>query len=143
VGRHPPRALDVVQGVRGATVAAVTAPGETEHATMPVPPERQAAIAERILDIVERQMDATERVLATVNPKDQGEGERSTRMLASIIMTLRETAALVQPDQANSSHAAVDDPVPSDVDEFRRQLAQRIRGFIEGERKRTGALSGQ
>lgn len=132
--RHPTRALDLVQAVRGATVAAVTTPGVPDGTSVPMTQERREMLAARILDIVERQMDATERVLKTVDPKDQGEGERSTRVLTSIGLMLRETAALLRPDETVASDVADDDTVPADLDQFREALARRIEAFIDARR---------
>lgn len=140
--RHPTRALDLVQAVRGATVAAVTAPGVPDGTAVPMTQERREQLAARILDIVERQMDATERVLKTVDPKDQGEGERSTRVLTSIGLMLRETAALLQPDQTGTPDAADDDSVPADLDQFREALARRIEAFIDARRGGTAGADG-
>jgi hypothetical protein len=51
--------------------------------------------------------------------------------MASISRALREIATLVQPDEVKAPDDADDDPVPRDIDEFRNELARRIRGFIE------------
>ena len=102
-----------------------------------MPAERRAALAGRFVDIVEDQMDAVERVLAVVQPKDQAEAEHSTRMIASVSLILRETAALF-PSDKTTPHAAklaadlaadADDP-PRDIDEFRDALARRIEAFV-------------
>ena len=65
------------------------------------------------------------------------ERERDARVLAVLAKTLRELAVL---DQANTDAAARaappqpddadDDPVPRDIDEFRRELARRIHAFV-------------
>ena len=132
--RHPSRALDLVKAVRGATVAAVTAPDAARQALPPVTPERRAAIAERIVDIVEDQMDAVKRVLATVQPKDQTEAEHSARMIASITQILRETVAIFPTDKTTPSHAADPNAIPRDIDEFREALARRIEAFVAARR---------
>src|SRR5262245_15650669 len=77
-------------------------------------------------------------------------GERDARLLAVLVRTLRELAAL---DQANSAAADPgakspaqptdpdhDDPVPRDIDEFRRELARRIEAFVG--RESDGAIPG-
>jgi hypothetical protein len=131
--RQPSRALDLLQAVRGAAVASTSAGDGGEAAAAPVTPERRAALAARIVGVIEREMDAIERVLVTVRPKDQAEGERSTRVLASIAQTLRETAALIQPEQPMTPpHEADDDPLPGDIDAIRDALAQRIEAFVAG-----------
>lgn len=138
---HPSSKLDLVKAVRGAAAAAVTAPKRPGQPPLPLTPERRAELAARIVDIVDEQMNAVRRVLATVNPKDQAEGEHGTRMLASLAVTLRESAAILHLDQMTAPDAADDDPVPRDIDEFRNELARRIRGFIEAERNRDGEVS--
>jgi hypothetical protein len=133
--------------VRGATVAALTAPAAPQPAIEPAPPltpERRAALAARIVAIVEEQMEAVKRVLVTIDPKDQAEGERSTRMLASLAVTLRESATILQIEQATAPHAAEDDdPVPRDIDEYRIELARRIRNFIEARQAGVGGVPAQ
>jgi hypothetical protein len=58
--------------------------------------------------------------------------EREVRMLASLVQSVRTLASLA-PEGAGGARAEVvdDDPVPEDIDEFRYELARRIRGFIE------------
>lgn len=140
--RHPTGPVNLLRAVRGAVIAVVTDKTQAPDVlpARPVSPERRAALAARIMDVVERQLTAVETVLATVKPSDQGEGERSTRMLASIALTLREIAALNQPDEVTPPDEAEDDPVPRDIDDFRRELARRIRGFIEAERNGAGEI---
>jgi hypothetical protein len=60
------------------------------------------------------------------------ERERDVRMLAVLTRMLRDLAALSPGGggEGGDKAAADDDPVPEDIDEFRRQLAQRVRGFI-------------
>lgn len=134
--RHPSRELDLLHAVRGAAIATVTAPDAPQEAVLPVTPERRAALAARVMTVAERSMDAIERVLATVNPKDQGEGERGTRMLASLTQTLREIDALNKADEATPPEAAETDPdaLPRDIDEFREALARRIEAFVAARR---------
>jgi hypothetical protein len=131
--RHPSGAIDLVKAVRGATVAAMSAPAEAPPALPTVTPERRAALAERIVDIVEDQMDAVKRVLAIVQPKDQAEAEHSTRMIASVSQILRETVALFPSDKTTphaANLAADPDDIPRDIDEFREALARRIEAFV-------------
>jgi hypothetical protein len=138
--QQPSRALDLLHAVRGAAVAVTT--NELQGAAAPVTPERRAAIAARIMDVVERQMDAVERVLDTVQPNDQGEGERGTRMLASISQTLRETAALVAPEETTQPNETDDDTPPRDIDAFREELARRIHAFIDARQARQSGAGG-
>ena len=140
--RHPTGPVDLLRAVRGAAVAAVTAPGLPEATIVPVTPERRAALAARIMDVVERQMDAIERVLATVQPNDPGEGERGMRMLASITQTLREIAALNKPDEVTPDEADAD-AIPDDMDELRYELARRLSALIDARCEReSGGVRG-
>jgi len=124
--------VDLAYAVRGAVVSAISA-----APTLPISEERRLALAERIQDVVERQMAAVERVLGALKTEDQTEAERTTRTLAHITRVMREIAALTRPDAAPNDDAD-DDPVPRDIDELRFELARRIRGLIEAERGRRG-----
>jgi hypothetical protein len=101
---------------------------------------RMALNAARIQRIVEHGLNAVERVLAKVGPSDRSEAERSARTLAAVARTLREMAAITKPEEVTPPDETDDDPVPRDIDEFRRQLARRIRGFIEARRNGAGRL---
>jgi len=107
---------------------------EPELRADPPLPEQPMAIASRMQAVVERQMDAVERVLAKIAPSDQIEAEHSARALASIARTLREIAALTEPKQETPSDETDDDPVPRNMDEFRIALAGRIEAFVARER---------
>jgi hypothetical protein len=106
-------------------------------------PAARIALAARLQSVVERELNAVERVLAKVGPSNQGEAERSARTLASISRALREIAAFAKPDEVTPPDETDDDPVPRDIDEFRRELARRIRGFIEARRNGADGLPGQ
>jgi hypothetical protein len=93
------------------------------------------ALAERILGVVEREMDAVDRVLAQLGPADSGEAERSARTLASLARTMHEIAALAKPDKATPPDETDDDPLPTDIDELRFELARRIEGLVEAQRQ--------
>jgi CRP-like cAMP-binding protein len=133
-------AVDIARIVRGSAVAALTAPPQ-EAAPAP-PAERHAALAARILDVVEREMDAVEAVLKQLGPADKAEAERSARTLASLARTMHEIAALAKPDDVTPPDDPDTDPVPRDIDELRVELARRIRGLVEAQREREGAGSG-
>ena len=75
-------------GAGGNRRADIAAPGD------PVSPQQRMALALRMQQVVEREMDAVERVLDAIRPDDEGEAERSARTLASVARTLREMAAL-------------------------------------------------
>lgn len=110
----------------------------------PASPQQRMALALRIMRVVECQMDAVERIVKNIAPSDQIEAEHGARTLASVSRTLREIQALSKPeDEAppDAADAEDDDPIPRDIDEFRRELARRIRGFIEAERNGAGEIS--
>lgn len=97
----------------------------------PVSPQQRMALALRIRRVVEHEMDAIERIVNHIKPSDQVEAEHGARTLASVARTLRVIQALNEPEDETPPDAADDDPIPRDIDEFRRELARRIRGFIE------------
>ena len=139
--RSAPRfATDRALAVMASTDAVVNA-GPPAAACNPVSPEARSALAARIHGIVEQGLDAVERVLTKVGPADEGGAERSARTLAAVTRTLHEMAAFTKPDEVTPPYDADDDdPVPRDIEEFRRELARRIRGFIEARRNGASRL---
>jgi hypothetical protein len=133
------RPVELLHAMRGAVMAEASAGA---ICAAPVSPDaraaQRAAIAVRILEAVENELDAVQRVLEVLEPGDKDETERTARTLASISRTLREAAALNQPEGAAPHDDPDDDPVPGDIDEFRRELARRIRGIVDAERRSTG-----
>ena len=69
----------------------------------------------RIQNVVEREMAVVERVVNLLGPADEAEAERTVRTLAGISRTLREIAALNQPDEVTPPNET-DDDVPRDID---------------------------
>ena len=68
------------------------------------------------------------------------ERERAARTLAGLTRTLHTLQALLRGVLLSESHTDNDyDDMPADLDEFRRELARRIRIFVEGRRARSGA----
>lgn len=116
----------------------------------PLDPERLAntrlALAARLQDAVDAHLQAVKRVLAVVTPTDHGEAELCSRTLANVAEALSEVAFLTRPPEDEMTpHADADaddddDIVPRDVDEFRRELTRRIRGFIEARRNGAAEL---
>jgi hypothetical protein len=130
--------FEFVRALSADSVAAIT--GEPRAESTPAEPAtaaQRATLAQRIQRVVEREIDAVERVLNVITPADQGEADRSARTLANISRTLREIAALNEPEKVTPPDAN-DDPIPDDIDEYRDALARRIRGFFEARRARTG-----
>jgi len=109
--------------------SAVSAPADFVRLA-PVNAERRAALAARIQAVAEREMDVIERVVQVLGLADEAGAERVTRTLAGVSRTLREVAALNQPDEVTPPDDADADPLPRDIDEFRNELARRIRGII-------------
>ena len=60
------------------------------------------------------------------------ERESDNRMLAVLVKTVRELAALDDARDARNISTDVidDDPIPQDIDEFRRELARRMDAFV-------------
>jgi hypothetical protein len=141
--RQPSGALEIFHAVRGAAIAVATAEPPVANGPKPEPVSEQQrlAIAQRIMSVVEREMDAAERIVNVIKPNDQIEAEHGARTLASVSRTLREIKALTEPDQVTPPDETDDDPVPRDIDEFRYELARRIRGFIEARRASAGRVS--
>lgn len=131
------RPIEMLHAMRGAVMAEASA-GAIRAAPVAADARaaQRAAIAVRILEAVENQLDAVQRVLEVLEPADKDETERTARTLASISRTLREAAALNQPEDAASHDDPDDDPVPDDIDEFRRELARRLQGLVDLERAR-------
>jgi hypothetical protein len=108
--------------------------------------QRSLAFTLRLQDAAERVLDAGVRIIATIRPGDHAEGERCARVVAVVAHAFRDVAHLTKPVSAAEAHEPAydedDDPVPRDLDEFRQELARRIRGFIEARRaelERAGA----
>jgi hypothetical protein len=97
--------------------------------------ERGALIA-RLWSTADRQVREIDKRLRR-GRQEPGERERDARALAVLVRTLRELCAF---DAAsNATAAATDqdehDDMPTDIDEFRNELARRINAFV---RERTG-----
>ena len=100
-------------------------PNAGEHVDSASPPLRsRKALAVRVQRVVERELDAIDSILGVLGAADSAEAERSARTLASLARALKEVMRLAAPEQASDPDE--DDPVPRDLDEFRRELARRI-----------------
>ena len=89
--------------------------------------------------VIAAEMAAIDRTLAMLGPASSAEAERTARILAMITRTVQDIQTTAEGQ--TSTNETDDDPVPSDIDEFRLALAQRIRAFIAGKR-RSGADGG-
>lgn len=105
--------------------------------------DSRAALYARVYRAAEAQMDTLERVQKSLQPTQPAQAERTARVTATLNKTLLEIAALARPDEGAPPDEADDDPVPRDIDEFRRELARRIRGFVESRRNRAAGFSSE
>jgi hypothetical protein len=135
------RPIALAHAIRGAVMADLSA------GRLVAPPlsadalrERRAAVALRILEAVEQEIAAAQRVLAVLDPSNRDETDRTTRALVSISRLLRDAATLNQPDDGTPTDDSEQDPAPADIDTFRNELARRIRGIVAAERRRRGAV---
>ena len=89
------------------------------------PPAPLPALLKRVSSDIERELTQIEIIIcgSHVPPRHRTEAERRARTLASLARTLREVMLLRDREEKNRED---DDTVPRDLDEFRRQLAQRL-----------------
>ena len=93
----------------------------------PPPFEPPLPFAERLRRVLDAEMQVAERTLKVLGPASAAEAERTGRILALVSRTVQEIKATAE----GRADEADDDAVPGDIDEFREELARRIRGFIE------------
>lgn len=137
--RYDTRSVDLVIA-RHAAAKPGAPEGAAPSALPPALPQERAAVAARVQATVERELTAVGRVLDVLGPSDRDEAERTARTLASLARTLREVALINRTEEAAAPDDIDDDPVPRDIDEFRRELTRRIRNFIEARRNGAGRL---
>lgn len=127
--------------------------GPPRRATVETPDTRRLLV-NRLWSTASRQVREIEERLAMRGcaegeASEGSDRERDARTLAVLVKTMRELAALDQaasaaqppaPPQADT--ADDDDPVPRDIDEFRRELTRRINAFIADRRNGGGGLRG-
>ena len=79
----------------------------------------------RVSSAIERELTQIEIIICGthVHPRHRTEAERRARTLASLARTLREVMLLRDREEKSRED---DDTVPRDLDELRRQLAQRL-----------------
>ena len=105
----------------------------------------RAALVARMWRTAERQVEEIEDCLKAAG-LELAERESNARTLAVVAKTLRELAAVDEAEierngkQQPPDDNIDDDPVPRDIDEFRRELARRINALVDG---RTGAGGGE
>jgi len=151
-GRRSRRARPTFSLARAVSEAVMTpledpSPRQTSVVTVLMDAEavaqQRVAIAQRLITVADREVDAIERIIAVLKPGDALEAEHSARTLASISRTLRDIALLTRPADETPPDDNDDDPIPHDIDEFRRALAIRIEGLIEARPIGEGAGSGR
>jgi hypothetical protein len=94
----------------------------------------RAALVGRLWRAAEQQIDEIElRMRAAGLASADREG--NARTFATLVKTLRELAAFDEAQRARKPTSQTmdddDDPIPRDIEEFRRELARRIESFIE------------
>ncbi|HYC17325.1 MAG TPA: hypothetical protein VEC94_08965 [Pseudolabrys sp.] len=105
-------------------------------------PEQQAELSIRVMRAVLRQMDAIESIQRRLHASPDMNSERTVRTLATLNRALRELAAITRTDGMTFNDAIDTDPVPNDLEQFRRELARRIEGLVDAERGGTGEGAG-
>lgn len=126
----PPARLHRRAGRRAAVATLSERPAPISTPGGPMSPDRRAALVERIQGVVECEMTAIERMLDKAGVSDKTAVATGARALAVVARTLREVVALNKPPEVTAPDDADNDPVPRDIDEFRRVLARRIEAFI-------------
>jgi hypothetical protein len=95
--------------------------------------ERPNDLAERVSSAVEQQLQVIDAILARL-PQEPGrsvEAERHARTLASLTRTLQALRQMGQQnDAASMRRADQHDDIPTDMDEFRRELARRLEAIV-------------
>jgi hypothetical protein len=95
--------------------------------------------------LVERMMRSAERQVAEIELRvgaPRHDREKDARMLAVLARAMRELTAVdalnrqlesaaKNPNDTKQAPVVDDDPPPDDMDEFRNELARRIRAFVE------------
>jgi hypothetical protein len=89
----------------------------------------RAAVVAKLWKSAERRVGDIHKRLRKVG-LDPDERERDTRMLAVMVKTLRELAALDDKKAAAHDERRHDEPDNRDIDEFRRDLARRIDALV-------------
>ncbi|MFA6266558.1 MAG: hypothetical protein WC670_12720 [Pseudolabrys sp.] len=103
-----------------------------EPAPEPAAATPRLSLAQRLEEAVGEQIDAITRVARLVGDKDQADlGARAT---AALSRSLRETHELIQPPAEKNSNDADRDFALRDIEDFRRELAQTLRGIIAARR---------
>lgn len=129
----------------GANAEASDVPMVTDRSTQAeaedgAPLEPPEVFYARVCRGVQRQMAIVERVQTGLLPAGAAPSERSVRILATVNKVLLEIEATAKPDKVPDEPD--DDSRPRDIEEFRTELARRIRGLVDAQRRRSGEGAG-
>jgi len=120
------------------SATAASAPVIAPEAAEKLPADPPVAFSERLRRVIDAQMQVAERTLKVLGPASSAEAERTSRILALVSRTVQEITATAQgrlpADETDN------DAVPIDIDEFRNELARRIRSFVDARRNRSGGV---
>jgi hypothetical protein len=105
------------------------------------PSGHRLLLVQRLWRTAERQVREIEQRLLR-NDYAAGERGEDAHVLAVVVKTLRELAALENPDtgKPKDKDTTDDDDGPRDIDEFRRELARRMHAFVAS--RTGGSVSG-
>lgn len=101
---------------------------ETALAEKGEPQAATASAAERIAELVQKELAAAEVMRAQLRAGDCApiDAERMARTLSTLTQTLQTLQRL----RAGETRRSNDDDIPRDINEFRRELARRIDAFV-------------
>jgi helix-turn-helix resolvase-like protein len=103
--------------------------------------EQRAALFARAFRAAELQMDSIEAAMKQLNATP-APFERSARALAMLNRSLRDVLILTKADETALANEADNNLIPRDMDQFRRELAQRIQRLVDAERRRESESPG-
>jgi hypothetical protein len=147
---RPPRPLPVEQRLLMEASDAAAKPPNVPVASSPAP-EAEAPPAPDTGNVVERLQRAVEKELAAVElmraqygplPQPPLDAERTARTLQTLTETLFKVQNLRASEKSTTGPDDYDD-LPRDPDEFRRELARRIRVFVRSRRDRAIPPAGE
>jgi hypothetical protein len=104
----------------------------------------RAALVTRMWKTAERQVEEIEKRLKAAG-LELAERESNARTLATVAKTLRELSAFDEASKPGKSKKPTpdddsdDDPVPRDINDFRRELARRIDALVDRRTDARGA----
>jgi hypothetical protein len=103
--------------------------------------EKRAALFARAFRAAEWQMDSIEVAMKQLNATP-APFERNARALAMLNRSLRDVLILTKADETALANETDNNLIPRDMDQFRRELAQRIQRLVDAERRRESESPG-